>query len=48
MTEGNYNILNPSVYVSMRQEISDDSLYIRAVSSTQHIEASISYLDVGE
>lgn len=41
MTEGNYNILNPSVYVSMRQEMNDDSLYIRAASSTQHEEASV-------
>lgn len=43
VTEGNYNILNPSVYVSMRQEMNDDSLYIRAASSTQHEEASVSY-----
>lgn len=43
VTEGNYNILNPSVYVSMRQEMNDDSLYIRAVSSTQHEGASVSY-----
>lgn len=43
VTEGNYNILNPSVYVSMRQEMNDDSLYIRAVSSTQHEGASVSF-----
>lgn len=27
VAEGNYNILNPSVYLSMRQEMNDDSLY---------------------
>ena len=43
VTEGNYNILNPSVHVSIRKEMNDDSLYIRAVSSTQHGGASDSY-----
>lgn len=46
VTEGVYNILNPSVYVSMKQEMNDDSLYIIAVSPTQHEAASVS-LDVG-
>lgn len=46
VTEGVYNILSSSVYVSVRQEMNDDSLYIRAVGSTQHVGASVS-LDGG-
>lgn len=43
MTEGDYNILQPSVYLSMRQKMNDDSLYFRAVSSTQHEGGLVSF-----
>lgn len=48
LTESNYNILNPSVYLSMRQKMNDDSLYIRAVSSAQHEGTFVSFFKCSE
>lgn len=36
-----YSILNPSIYVSVRQEMNDDSVYIRAVGTSIKVLQSV-------